>query len=44
MSNGLDPDQAQQSVMPDLGPKLFAKIISRRQNLPLAAKELTIFA
>ena len=28
--NGLDSDQDQQNVSPDLGPKLFAKFISRR--------------
>ena len=42
-SNGLDPDQAQCSVMPDLSPKLYAKIISRRKYLPLAGKEFSFF-
>ena len=34
VSNSLDPDQDQRSVGPDLGPKLFAKVISRGQNFP----------
>ena len=36
MSKLLDPDQNQCSVGPDLGPKLFATVISRRQKLPLS--------
>ena len=44
LSNGLDPDQDRHSVGPDLGPKLFAKYISRRQESPLARKELTLKA
>ena len=32
MSYSLDPDQARHFVGPDLGPKLLAKIISRRQK------------
>ena len=36
ISNGMDPDQGRRS---DLGPKLFAKIISRRQKSPLATKD-----
>ena len=40
VSNSLDPDQARHVVRPDLGPKLFAKVISRRQKLPLAGKDL----
>ena len=42
VSESLDPDQAQRFVRPDLGPKLSAKIISRRQKSPLAGKELSI--
>ena len=30
VSNSLDPDQAGHYVEPDLGPKCFAKVISRR--------------
>ena len=40
MSNSLDPDQARRFVGPDLGPKLFAMVISRRQKSPLTGKEL----
>ena len=40
VSNSLDPDQDRRSVGPDLGQKLFAKFISRRQKSPLARKEL----
>ena len=40
MSNSLDPDQAQCFVGPDLDQKLFAKVISRQQKLPLAGKKL----
>ena len=39
VSISLDPDQARHSAGPDLGPKLFAKISGRRQNLLLAGKE-----
>ena len=35
VSNGLDPDQDRRWVGPELG-RLFAKVISRRQKLPLA--------
>ena len=42
VSNGLDPDQAQHSVMPDLGLKLLAKIISKLQLL--AGKEFTFLS
>ena len=38
--NGLDPDQNQCSVAPDLGPKLFVKVISRQQELSAARKNL----
>ena len=37
MSNSSDPDQDRHS-----GAKLFAKVIIRRQKLPLAGEELTI--
>ena len=30
VANSFDPDQARQNVGPDLGPKLFAEVISRR--------------
>ena len=39
VSNGLDPGQ-DLPVGPDLSPKLFAKVISRRQKWLLARKEL----
>ena len=39
MSSGLDPDQDGYFVRPDAGPKLFAKVISRQQKLPLAARK-----
>ena len=39
MSNSLDTDQDRQNVRPDLGP-MFAKVISKRQMLSLARKEL----
>ena len=39
MSSGLDPDQDRHFVGPDLGPKLFAKVISRQQKMPLAARK-----
>ena len=32
MSNSLDPDQAQHFVGPDLGPKLFAKVLFSADN------------
>ena len=38
MSNGSDPDQDQIFVS-----KLFAKLISRQQKLPLARKEFKLF-
>ena len=41
VSNVLDPDQ-DRHVIPDLGPKLFAKVVSRYQKLPLASKDLII--
>ena len=34
VSNGLDQDQDRLSFGPDLGLKLFAKVINRRQNSP----------
>ena len=40
MSNSLDRDHAQCFAGPDLGPKLFAKVISRPQKLPQVGKEL----
>ena len=40
MSNSLDPDQVGHFVGSDMGPNLFAKVISRQQNLSLAGKEL----
>ena len=36
--NSLDPDQDRCNVGPDLGPKLFAKVSSRRQKSPLARR------
>ena len=39
VSNSLDPDQAQNFVGPDVGPKVFAKVISRQQKSHLAGKE-----
>ena len=36
VSNGLDPDQDQHYFGPDLGPKLFTKVITRRQKSSLA--------
>ena len=41
VSNSFDPDQDLHIVGPDWS-KLFAKIISKRQKLPLAGKELMI--
>ena len=41
VSNSFDPDQALNFVEPDWS-KLFSKIISKRQKLPLAGKELMI--
>ena len=39
--NSIHADQARHFVRPDLGPRPFAKVISRRQKLPLkAGKEL----
>ena len=38
VSNGLDPYQDRHSVGPDLGPKPFAKVISRQQKV-VASKE-----
>ena len=40
VSNCSEPDQDRHSAGPGLGPKLFAKAISRRQNVPLARKVL----
>ena len=40
VSNGLDSDHDRRSVGPDVGQKLFAKFISRRQKSPLTRKEL----
>ena len=40
VSKGLDPDQDQHSVCPDPGPKLFAKVNSRRLKVLQARKEL----
>ena len=40
VSKGLDPDQDRHSVGPDLGPKLFANVTNRQQELPLARKKL----
>ena len=33
VSNSFKPDQAQQNVWPDLGPKLFAKVYSSLQQI-----------
>ena len=33
VSNSFDPDQLRQNVWPDLGPKLFAKVISSLQQM-----------
>ena len=41
-SNGLEPDQDRDFFSSDPGPTLFAKLIRRRQNSPLARKELKI--
>ena len=39
--NSIHADQARHFVRPDLGPRPFAKVISRQQKLPLkAGKEL----
>ena len=40
MSNSLDPDQDPQSVGLHLGSNCLQKVIGRRQNYPLACKEL----
>ena len=42
LSKGLDSEQDRLCIFPDLGTKLFAKviIISRQQKSPLARKEL----
>ena len=40
MSNSLYPDQDQHSVGPHLGSNCLQKAIGRRQNYPLACKEL----
>ena len=40
MSNSLDPDQDRQSVGIHLGSNCLQKAIGRRQNYPLACKEL----
>ena len=39
MSNSLDPDQDQNSVGPDLGPKLFAGVTIRGQKFRLVASK-----
>ena len=39
MSNSLDPDQDRHFVGPDLDPKLFAKVIGRKQKSWLARKD-----
>ena len=39
VSNGLESDQDRHSVGPDLGSKLFAKVISGQQKLPQAMVE-----
>ena len=43
VSNCLDPDQDRHFVGPDLGLKLFAKVISNKQMPPLAWIELDDF-
>ena len=43
VSNGLDPDQDRQNVHPDLGPKMFAKFISRQQITPSLPKGVNSF-
>ena len=40
VSNSLDPDQDGHSVGLDLGSKCLQKTIGKRQNYPLACKEL----
>ena len=40
VSNSLDPDQDRQSVGLNLGSNCLQKAIGRRQNYPLACKEL----
>ena len=42
VSNTLDPDQDRHNLGPDLDPKLFVTVISRRQKSPLAGKESTL--
>ena len=42
VKDGLDPDQDQRSVGPDLGPNCLQRLsaLSRRQKSPLAKKQL----
>ena len=40
MSNGLDPDQDQHSVGPDLSPNCLQRLSADDKKLPLARKEL----
>ena len=40
VSNSLDPDQARHSIGLHLGSNRLQKAIGRRQNYPLACKEL----
>ena len=40
--SGLDPDQAWQNVGPDLGPKLFAKIISTQKKFATSRLRVTV--
>ena len=44
VSNVLDHDQDRHFVGPDLGPKPFAKITTRRQKSLLAMEELMVIA
>ena len=42
VSNSLEPDQDRHSVGPDLDPKLFAMVISRREKSKVAASKETV--
>ena len=43
VSNGLDPDQDRHSVGPDLGPKLFSKVIISKQQKSQVKQQIFIF-
>ena len=44
VSNGLDPDQDRHSVGPDLGPKLFPKVIISKQQKSQVKQQIFIFS